>query len=123
MRYSQLLLLLCLFLSACGPAATPIVIQDNSGEATLTARAAPTRTPSGPTRTPTMTPTPYSRPTEDPALALDQPVVRVGDEMITLGQFRQRVRYERFAALDNARRLVERIGLDAFQQTTNNPTR
>jgi parvulin-like peptidyl-prolyl isomerase len=94
-------------LTACGPSATPEVIQYTSVVPTLRR----TNTPSGPT-TPTITPTPYIRPTDDPTLTLDQPIVRVGEETITLGQFRQRVRYERFAALDNARRLIERVGVE-----------
>lgn len=112
--------LLMLLLVGCAPAATPEVIQYTS--AAPTAASSPTL--SGPTRTPTITPTPYILPTDDPALRLDQPIVRVGDEMITLGQFRQRVRYERFAALDNARRLIERVGLDQLNlaQTGENPT-
>src|SRR5947207_2509902 len=117
---------LAFFLVACNarPVATPIVIQDTSGESTLTAAARPTTTPAGPSGTPTPTSTPYSRPTDDPALRLDQAIVRVGDEVFTLGQFRQRVRYERFAALDNARRLIERVGLEKLNFATpgENPT-
>jgi parvulin-like peptidyl-prolyl isomerase len=100
-------MLLLAGLAACGPAATPEVIQYTSVVPTLRR----TNTPSGPT-TPTITPTPYIRPTEASTLSLDQPIVRVGDETITLGQFRQRVRYERFAALDSARRLIERVGVE-----------
>jgi parvulin-like peptidyl-prolyl isomerase len=131
MRRSLIVTLTVLVLAAaCGPLATPEVIQDTSGESTLTAMAATaqarraTNAPAGPTGTPTPTSTPYVRPTDDPALPLDQPIVRVGDETITLGQFRQRVRYERFAALDNARRLIERVGLQNLNFTApgNNPT-
>ncbi len=113
------------FLAACaGPVATPIVIQDTSGESTRTAMARPTNTRSGPTGTPTATSTSYARPTDDPALPLDQPILRVGDEVITLRQFRQRVRYERYAALDSARRLIERVGLEKLNFATSgeNPT-
>ncbi len=122
-----LVVLLTSLLAACGgsgPIATPIVIQDTSGESTLTAAVRPTSTHAGPTGTPTMTSTPYTRPTDDPALSLNQPIVRIGDEVITLGQFRQRVRYERFAALDNARRLIERVGLEKLNFATpgENPT-
>jgi parvulin-like peptidyl-prolyl isomerase len=116
----RIVVFLLLLLVACTPAATPEVIQYTS--AAPTAARSPTH--SGPTGTPTLTSTPYIRPTDDPALHLDQPIVRVGDEMITLGQFRQRVRYERFAALDNARRLIERVGLDKVNLATpgENPT-
>jgi len=111
-------------LTACRTGATPEVIRDVSGQQTRTAAAVKTNTPSGPTRTPTATSTPYSRPTDDAALNLNQPIVRVGDETITLGQFRQRVRYERFAALDNARRIIERVGLANidFLKPGDNPT-
>jgi parvulin-like peptidyl-prolyl isomerase len=121
------ILVLTILLAACvgsAPVATPIVIQETSGESTLTAAVRPTSTRSGPTSTPTATATPYTRPTDDPTLALNQPIARVGDEVITLGQFRQRVRYERFAALDNARRLIERVGIDKLNFATSgeNPT-
>jgi parvulin-like peptidyl-prolyl isomerase len=99
------------FLAACGPMATPEVIRDNSRSNTLTAIAQPSATPTGPTPTATMTSTPYVRATDVPDLPLDTPIVQVGDETITLGQFRARVRYERFAALDDVRRTVESIGL------------
>jgi parvulin-like peptidyl-prolyl isomerase len=123
-RYLVLTLMLLTLAAACGPVATPEVIQDTSGESTLTAMAVTaqarrtTNTPAGPTGTPTQTSTPYVLPTDDQALPLDQPIVRVGDEVVTLGQFRQRVRYERFAALDNARRLIERVGLSTLNLAT-----
>ncbi len=124
--YGLLLILLILLfaLSACRTGATPEVIRDTSGQQTRTAAAVKTNTPSGPTATPTATSTPYARPTDDTALNLDQPIVRVGDETITLGQFRQRVRYERFAALDTARRIIERVGVANinFLKSGNNPT-
>ena len=104
--------MIALVLAACGPAVTPEVIPDFSRASTQTAAARPSATPTGPTRTPTITPTPYARPTDPAALDLTAPIVRVGQETITLGQFRARVRYERFAALDDVRRTVERVGLD-----------
>src|SRR5689334_9192742 len=107
MRNFLVVLFATCFLVACSPAATPIVIRDQSAAQTRTAAVAPTLTPTGPTATPTITPTPYVRPTDDPKLALDLPIVRVGSETITLGQFRHRVRYERFMSLDSARRVVE----------------
>jgi parvulin-like peptidyl-prolyl isomerase len=106
-----------LLLSGCGVSVTPEVIQDLRSELTLTARARPSATPSGPTRTPTATSTPYIRPTDAEALDLDQPIARIGDQTLTLGQFRARVRYERFAALDEARRIVEIVGLEAINFT------
>jgi parvulin-like peptidyl-prolyl isomerase len=97
---------------ACGPVATPEVIRDFSRANTLTAVAQPTLAPTGPTRTPTATSTPYARPTDEAALDLSQPIVRIFDETITLGQFRARVRYERFKELNNARRIIEMVGLE-----------
>ncbi len=102
-----------LLLGACGPAVTPEVIRDTRSEFTQTALARPSATPTGPTRTPTPTSTPYTRPTDAATLDLDQPLARIGDQTLTLGQFRARVRYERFAALDEARRIVEIVGLQA----------
>ncbi len=106
-----------LLLSGCGVPITPEVIQDLRGEQTLTAQARPSATPSGPTRTPTPTSTPYLRPTDPAALDLDQPIARVGAWTLTLGAFRARVRYERFAALDEARRIIEIVGLEAINFT------
>jgi hypothetical protein len=107
-----------LALVACGPTATPEVIRDFSRADTLTALARPSATPTGPTFTPTMTSTPYTRPTDPPTLDLTLPIVRVGDETITLGEFRARVRYERFAALDDARRTIEQVGLTPLKMAT-----
>ncbi len=111
------LLVGCLFLAAgCNSVLppTPIVIRDTRSDQTATAAALPTRTPSEPSPTPTATSTPYIRPTDAPTLDLALPLVTVGDETITLGDFRARVRYERFAALDNVRRAVQTLGLKAF---------
>ncbi|MBX3083984.1 MAG: peptidylprolyl isomerase [Anaerolineae bacterium] len=108
------LVVLLLLVAACGPVATPEVIRDNSRSITLTAMVQPTMTPTGPTLTPTLTSTPYSRPTDSSALDLSQPIVKVYDETITLGQFRARVRYERFKQLNTARRIIESVGLDKF---------
>lgn len=102
------------FMVACGPVATPEVIRDFSRANTLTAIARPSATPSGPTATPTVTSTPYTRPTERAALDLTLPILRVGNETFTLGDYRARVRYERFALLDDIRRTVEQIGKPRF---------
>jgi parvulin-like peptidyl-prolyl isomerase len=75
-------------------------------------------TPTGPTLTSTLTSTPYTRPTDPPSLDLTLPIVRVGEETITLGEFRARVRYERFAALDDARRTIEQVGLAQLNMAT-----
>jgi parvulin-like peptidyl-prolyl isomerase len=107
-----------LALVACGPTVTPEVIRDFSRANTLTALARPSATPTGPTLTPTLTSTPYTRPTDPPALDLALPIVRVGEETITLGEFRARVRYERFAALDDARRTIEQVGLAQLNMAT-----
>jgi hypothetical protein len=100
------LTVLPILLGACTPPPTPEVIRDTSRQNTLTALAPrPTDTPSV-TLTPGDTPTPYTRPT-NPALDLDAELVRMGDETITLGEFRARVRYERWATLDRIRLIME----------------
>ncbi len=124
MRRLLCLILLVGLVSACAPAATPEVIRYTSSAPTA---VTPSATPTGPTPTATNTSTPYTRPTDDQALRLDQPIVRIGDETITLGQYRQRVRFERFSALDNALRLIQRVGIDKFNFNQmglegNNPT-
>jgi parvulin-like peptidyl-prolyl isomerase len=84
---------------------------------TLTAAARPSRTPSGPTRTPSITPTPYTRPPDPPDVDLSLPIARIDDEDITLGEFRARVRYERFAMLDDIRRTVSAMNVDRLDLT------
>jgi len=110
------LVIIALLLGACGggPVRTPVVIQEFSRENTLTAAARPSLTPTGPSPTPTQTSTPYIRPTDPSSLGESQVIVRVGAESITLGDFRARVRYERFAALEDVRRTVTALGLKAF---------
>ncbi|GAB4556487.1 MAG: hypothetical protein OHK0023_28910 [Anaerolineae bacterium] len=120
-RTAVLLLLAALLTAACGPsgpARTPEVIRDTSSQQTLTAQARPSATPTGPTRTPTQTSTPYSRPTDEPALDLSLPIARVGNHEITLGDFRARVRYERFAALEEIRLFVEQVGFEPVNLAT-----
>ncbi len=112
------LVILALVLAACGgPTSTPIVIQNFSRENTLTAAARPSLTPTGPSPTPTQTSTPYNRPTDSPALDLSLPLVHIGTETITLGDFRARVRYERFAALEDVRRTIEKVGFSGLNFT------
>lgn len=103
-----------LALSACATSATPEVVRDFSRANTLTQEAQPTLTPTGPTITPSASPTPFVRRTDSPALDLNLPIVKIGDTTITLGEFRGRVRYERFRALNNARQAIERTGLARF---------
>lgn len=102
---------------ACGPTATPEVIRDMSRYETLTAIALPTKTRTGPTYTPSMTSTAYIPPTENTTLPLDTVIVRVGNETITLAQFRQRVRYERYVALAGGVRLINSVGLAGLNFT------
>lgn len=51
------------------------------------------------TPAPGPSPTPYQRPTDPPELAGDTVITRVGNETITLDEFRQRVRFERWHPL------------------------
>jgi parvulin-like peptidyl-prolyl isomerase len=114
------LLATCL-LPACGTRPTPEVIRNISRPQTQTAIARPNPVATGPTATATNTSTPYQRPTLAPSLDLSLPIARVGDENITLGQYLARVRYERFAALDDVRRVVEVVGFSALNMSSAAP--
>jgi len=107
-----LLSLVGVLVAACaGPTSTPEIIRNPSRLATQTALAGPSATPSGPTPTATQTSTPYIRPTDPAEIDPERVIARVGSDEIRLGAYRARVRYERFAALEDARRLIEAVGL------------
>ncbi len=72
--------------------------------ATVAARVPPTPTP-GPSLTP------YIRPTDDPAIDPDAVIASVGGHEITIGEFRNRVRYERWLALDSLSRNIATANL------------
>lgn len=107
-----LLSLVGVLVAACaGPTSTPEIIRNPGRLATQTAIAGPSATPSGPTPTATQTSTPYIRPTDPAEIDPERVIARVGSDEIRLGAYRARVRYERFAALEDARRLIESVGL------------
>lgn len=62
------------------------------------------------TPTPGPLPTPYLRPTDPPDPASDTVITRVGSETITLDEFRQRVRFERWYPLRALARQAEQRG-------------
>ncbi len=83
---------------------------------TATAFANPTITP-GPSPTPTMTSTPYTRPSLEPSVDSDTVITRVGDEEITLDEFQQRVRFERWYRLYQIDKLVRKHGFGILDLT------
>lgn len=97
-----MLLLLLVFLTACGDRPTPVVISQGqpitqTAEALLeTQNAPPTR---GPSPTPSMTSTPYLTATPFPEADPTLVVAKVGNREITLAEFQARVRYERWLPL------------------------
>ena len=64
--------------------------------------------------TPTPTSTPYIRPTDDPAVDPDTVIATVAGHDITVREFRNRVRYERWSVLETLRRVAEISGLSAI---------
>lgn len=77
----------------------------------------PTETP-GPTLTPSVTPEPYILPTDPPDLDNDLAITRVGDEEITLGEYRKRVRFDRYRLLYPVVKLAEKYGTEQLFDLT-----
>ena len=103
-------LVFVLILAACSPRSE--VIRDNSAAQTRTAVVINATEQPGavaPTRAA------YARPTDDLTLGLKVVLAKLGDNTITLDEFRQRVRYERYATLAHAYRIVARNGVKALQ--------
>ncbi|NPV66985.1 MAG: hypothetical protein HPY64_07560 [Anaerolineae bacterium] len=80
--------------------------------ATAAARVPPTATP-GPS------PTPYVRPTDDPSIDPRAVIASVAGHEITVAEFRERVRYERWLALDALSKNIAVAGLTP--ETVANP--
>ncbi|NLX10627.1 MAG: hypothetical protein GXY36_13300 [Chloroflexi bacterium] len=98
-----------------------IHVEDGAAE-TQTAQAVaalqnPTATP-GPSPTPGPTSTPYVLPTDPAELDPDTVITRVGSEAITLGEFRQRVRFERWRPLYLLAQRAERRGINQVLDLT-----
>jgi hypothetical protein len=64
------------------------------------------------------TPTPYAIPTHAPDVDGDRVITRVGDTTITLDEFQQRVRFERWFRLYQLARQVEKHGPDEVLDLT-----
>lgn len=111
----SLALALAALLSGCGGSDEPgYVFIDEDATATqlaLTqiALAHPSPTP-GPSPTPTATSTPYHRPTDPPDYDGERVITRVGADEITLDEYRQRVRFDRYRLLYPIVKLAEKYG-------------
>lgn len=127
-RRSQVLILwvgvlVLLGLTACQTEG-PEVIHEEVGAAetqiaqTEWARENPSPTP-GPSPTPLPTGTPYVIPSPPPEMDPQAAITRVGNETITLEEYRKRVRYERFQPLWLLARRAERQGVDQVLDLTN----
>ncbi len=116
----MLLIALLLLAAACGGRATPVVIQQGAAQTEAAATAffqGQTATAAAallPTRTPTPTGTPYIRPTDDPAVAPETVIATVAGHDITVAEFRNRVRYQRWSALETLRRIAVTSGISAI---------
>ena len=106
-------------LGACSPN-RPVVVMEGApetaaaatafyAEATVTAEVA-----LEPTAIPLPTGTPYVRLADDPAVAPDTVIATAAGHDITVQEFRNRVRYERWAALEALRRIAELSGIEAI---------
>lgn len=98
-----------------------IHIEEGAAETEVAQTAAalrnPTATP-GPTPTPTLTATPYVRPTDDPAVDGDTVITRVGNDEITLAEYRRRVRFDRYRLLFPIVKLAEKYGTEELLDLT-----
>lgn len=77
---------------------------------TAVALANPSPT-TGPSPTPSITPTPYIMPTDPPDMDGETVITRVGTQEITLEEFRQRVRFERWRMLYRIAKVTEKRGI------------
>ncbi len=111
----SLSLALAALLSACGGSDEQgFIFIDEDATATQVAltqiaRAHPSPTP-GPSPTPTATSTPYFRPTDPPDYDGARVITRVGADEITLDEYRQRVRFDRYRLLYPIVKLAEKYG-------------
>jgi len=114
---------LAALLAACGGSEEQgFVFIDEDATAThiaLTeiARAHPSATP-GPSPTPTATSTPYFRPTDPPDYEGERVITRVGADEITLDEYRQRVRFDRYRLLYPIMKLAEKYGTERLFDLT-----
>ena len=116
---------LAVVLSACGGSDEPgFIFIDEDATATQVALtqialAHPSATP-GPSPTPTATSTPYHRPTDPPDYDGARVITRVGADEITLDEYRQRVRFDRYRLLYPIVKLAEKYGTRELFDLTRN---
>lgn len=107
------IMVLALGLAACSSGGAEVIhVEDGADETAQaqTAAALQAATPSEPTSTPLPEGTPYVIPTTPPDIDDALVITRVGNEEITLGEFRKRVRFERWYPLYQLAALVEKNG-------------
>ncbi len=103
--HAKALLLLVVLLAAAGCASTsrqPVVVIEGAEQTAAAATAyfaAGTAIAAAPTPAPGPTLPPYLRPTDDPAFDPETVIATAGGLPITLREYRERVRYERYLAL------------------------
>ncbi len=118
------MLALGLLVAACAGAAgpAPTASGDRPVAATTTTTAQADAVSAVVAAQPTATGTPYVRPTDDPGVDPERVIATVAGHAITVEEFRNRVRYERWSMLDTLRRILEIAGLDAINvQDTADP--
>ncbi len=119
----SIIVALTVLLSACGGSdESGYVFIDEDATATQVALtqialAHPSATP-GPSPTPTATSTPYYRPTDPPDYDGERVITRVGADEITLDEYRQRVRFDRYRLLYPIVKLAEKYGTEQLFDLT-----
>ncbi len=110
------LIVLFVGLSACTSSQRPVVVIEGAAEteAAATAFYATETATAGVTAQPTSTVVPYVRPTDDPAVSPDRVIASVAGHDITVAEFRNRVRFERWFALETLRQIAEISGVEAI---------
>ncbi len=110
------MILLATLLTACATERPRVTISgaEETAAAATAYFAAQTATAAArvpPTATPGPSPTPYLRPTDDPAIDPAAVIASVAGHAITVAEFRERVRYERWLALDALSKNIAAAGL------------
>jgi len=109
-------IVLVMLLAGCGterPRVTISGVEETAAAATayFAAQTATAAASIPPTVTPGPSPIPYIRPTDDPAIDPQTVIASVAGHDITVAEFRDRVRYERWLALDSLSRNIATAGL------------
>ncbi|MBN1965049.1 MAG: peptidylprolyl isomerase [Anaerolineae bacterium] len=98
----------------------PVVVQQGAEETAAAATAfyaTETQVAVEAQYTPTPTSTPYMRPTDSPAIDPDTVIATVAGHDITVGEFRNRIRYQRWSALESLRRIADLSGFEVIDIT------